>query len=90
MKYKINIHKSFYCIFKYEYCDTDNPKTYGNRYLYYPTSSHDHVDIYEDPVMGFNDGAVFISNRAMFKLAAINNFLDKLKEMCSTDLNTKQ
>lgn len=84
MKYKILIADQTWYFFKYKKFDS----FYGERYLC--KGAYGSVEIVEEEVFGLNDGAVFISNRAMFKLAVLNNFLDKLKEMCSTDLNTKQ
>jgi len=56
----------------------------------YGEFSEEYMRVYEEGVQGLYRDSVFISNRAMFKLATLNNFLDKLKEMCSTDLNQKQ
>lgn len=56
----------------------------------YGESSGKYMQVHEEDVLNLYRDSVFISNRAMFKLASINNFLDKLKEMCSTDLNQKQ
>lgn len=90
MKYKIRITEENYCIFRYKLIHlTDGFRSYGRRYLYYYRLDP-YAYVFESEVVGFNDGSQFISTRTMFKLAVINNFLDKLKEMCFTDLNQKQ
>lgn len=62
---------------------------FGDRYLFHD-SSDGYVDIKEVRVLGIADGSIPIDTRTLFKIAKLNNFLDKLKEMCSTDLNQKQ
>lgn len=89
MKYKLSIRGSHLCIFRYTPSIVGGQQYYGPRYMY-GESSGKYMQVHEEDVMGLYRNSVFISNRAMFKLAVLNNFLDKLKEMCSTDLNQKQ
>lgn len=89
MKYKISMRQPRLCIFRYAPYKIGEEQYYGPRYMYGEFSGK-RMHVYEEDVQGLYRDSVFISNRAMFKLATLNNFLDKLKEMCSTDLNQKQ
>ncbi len=71
----------------YVFRQTSKVTPFGPRFL---TKMGNYVQISEDGVKGIMQGSFPIDSRALFKLAVLNNFLDKLKEMCSTDLNTKQ
>jgi hypothetical protein len=84
MKYRLRICSDSE-MYVFRHIRTTRP--YGPRFL---AIVGNNAFISESGVHGIMSESFPTNTRAMFKLAAINNFLDKLKEMCSTDLNTKQ
>lgn len=90
MMYRIFLKDNHFAIFRHSpSINKDGSiESHGPRYMYGDWRGN--LDIHEEAVYGLMHTSTPIANRAMFKLAVLNNFLDKLKEMCSTDLNTKQ